>query len=115
MQVCIPGLHISLGVFHKLFNLFEDACHKLDIEIAVTEMTSQGVAMAGHKYKKFVEANQEITEKNEEASCHEQAVMALEQLVTWMCLHGSEGTKPAIEQMNKQISESNQRAKALVN
>ena len=102
-------------MFHKLFNLFEEACHKLDIEIAATEMTSQGVAMAGHKYRKFVEANQEIIEKNEEASHHEQAVMALEQLVTWMCLHGSEGTKPAIEQMNKQISESNQRAKAPVN
>ena len=67
MQVCIPALHISLGVFHKLFNLFEEACHKLDIEIAATEMTSQGVAMAGHKYRKFVEANQEIIEKNEDA------------------------------------------------
>ena len=69
-----------------------------------TEMTSQGVVMVGDKYKKFAEANQVIIEENEEASRRKQAVMALEQLVTWMCLHGSEGTKAAIEQ----ISESNQ-------
>jgi len=31
MQVCIPGLHISLGVFYKLFTLLEAAAHELDI------------------------------------------------------------------------------------
>ena len=33
-QVCIPGLHITLGVYLKLFKLFEFTCHKFDIEIA---------------------------------------------------------------------------------
>ena len=31
MQVCIPGLHINLGVFYKLFTLLEAAAHELDI------------------------------------------------------------------------------------
>ena len=29
-QVILPSLHISLGVFKKLFDLFESECHRLD-------------------------------------------------------------------------------------
>jgi len=32
--VCLPGLHITLGVFFRLFTLLEDECHKLDLELA---------------------------------------------------------------------------------
>ena len=32
--MCLPGLHITLGVFHRLFTLFEDECHQLDLELA---------------------------------------------------------------------------------
>ena len=28
--MCVPGLHISLGVFKKLFDELEDQCFKLD-------------------------------------------------------------------------------------
>ena len=34
-QVAIPGLHITLGIYLKLFNTLESFCHSLDIEIAV--------------------------------------------------------------------------------
>lgn len=30
VQLCIPGLHISLGLFLKHFNSFESSCHELD-------------------------------------------------------------------------------------
>ena len=30
-QVCPPGLHISLGIFFRLFTLLEDECHELDV------------------------------------------------------------------------------------
>lgn len=33
-KVCLPGLHITLGVFLKLFTLLEDECYKLDLEMA---------------------------------------------------------------------------------
>ena len=34
LQVCIPGLHISLGIYYRLFKLLEDAVHCLDFEVA---------------------------------------------------------------------------------
>ena len=42
MQVCLPGLHITLGVFFQLFTLLEDECHKLDIELASKTAPAQG-------------------------------------------------------------------------
>ena len=33
-QVALPGLHISLGVFHNFFKILKDECSALDIKIA---------------------------------------------------------------------------------
>ena len=33
-KVCPPGLHISLGIFQRLFELLEAECHKLDLAYA---------------------------------------------------------------------------------
>ena len=30
IKVCPPGLHITLGIFQRLFNRLEDECHLLD-------------------------------------------------------------------------------------
>ena len=30
----LPGLHITLGVFYRLWSLLEQACHQLDLELA---------------------------------------------------------------------------------
>ena len=35
MQVCLPGLHITQGLFTKLYLLFENACHQLDAKLAL--------------------------------------------------------------------------------
>jgi hypothetical protein len=32
-QVCPPGLHITLGIFQRLFNLLEEECHMLDLQV----------------------------------------------------------------------------------
>ena len=34
MQIAAPSLHISLGIFHHLFKLYESQCHELDLELA---------------------------------------------------------------------------------
>ena len=33
-QICIPGLHISLGLFLKFYDLLLDECQELDVKIA---------------------------------------------------------------------------------
>ena len=34
LQVSLPGLHITLGVFFRLWSLLEEECHQLDLELA---------------------------------------------------------------------------------
>ena len=34
-KISIPGLHITLGVYLKMFNMLEKYCHSLDLDIAV--------------------------------------------------------------------------------
>ena len=34
LQACLPGLHISLGIFYRLFSLLEDEVHLLDFQAA---------------------------------------------------------------------------------
>ena len=38
-QVIIPTLHISLGVYKKLFDLLERACHGLDVKLFQLRVT----------------------------------------------------------------------------
>ncbi|XP_038053533.1 uncharacterized protein LOC119725985 [Patiria miniata] len=40
-HVIIPTLHISLGVYKKLFDLLERACHDLDVKLFQLRVTSQ--------------------------------------------------------------------------
>lgn len=46
-QVCIPGLHISLGIFFRLFTLLEDEVHCLDYQ-TVTSSTAQQLAIQAY-------------------------------------------------------------------
>ena len=40
--MCLPGLHITLGVFLRLFTLLEDECAKLDLEMAASASLQPG-------------------------------------------------------------------------
>ena len=64
MQVCIPGLHISLGIFNRLYNL-EHACHELDLLLAER---STGEVRAGNSFGLYSAA---LTKLSELQGCHE--------------------------------------------
>ncbi len=35
--MCFPGLHLSLGIFDRLYTLLEEACQELDLQLAERE------------------------------------------------------------------------------
>ena len=43
LQVCIPGLHLSLGIFNRLWTLLEEACTELDLRLAGESHGSPGI------------------------------------------------------------------------
>ena len=59
-QVCIPGLHISLGIFNRLYSLLENACHELDLLQA--EDTGAGDTRAGTSFGQYSAALRRLSE-----------------------------------------------------
>ena len=54
--MCRPGLHITLGIFYRLFCLLEDECHKLDLRIAEEDSIDEGGTSYGH----YVRASEKL-------------------------------------------------------
>lgn len=42
MKVCIPGLHLSLGIFNRLWTLLEKRCKELDFSLAIEGASASG-------------------------------------------------------------------------
>ena len=53
-QVALPGLYISLGVFHKFFKMLEDECSVLDIKIA-GKLAEKEVRAGNGNFQSFIE------------------------------------------------------------
>ena len=59
-QVALPGLHISLGVFHKFFKMLEDECSVLDFKIA--EKLAEKEESAGNEnFQRFIESVEKMS------------------------------------------------------
>ena len=53
-QVALPGLHISLGVFHKFFKMLEDEWSVLDIKIA-EKLAEKEEGAGNENFQSFIE------------------------------------------------------------
>ena len=84
LQVCPPGLHLSLGIFLRLFNLLETACKRLDIRVHLT-----GVG-AGATYEHYVEAHTKQNSIKERVEQEEIQVKNLEQAGLLLSLKSSQ-------------------------
>ena len=62
LQVALPALHISLGIFERLYKLYEDACHSLDIKLATTAKAAP--AEATKTFSSYITQQQEVQQLN---------------------------------------------------
>ena len=77
-QVCPPGLHISLGIFFRLFTLLEDECHELDVRHS---LQLQG-STAGSSFTTFLSAVQRQAKLRDDINRVTTQIGGLEQLLT---------------------------------
>ena len=78
VQVCPPGLHISLGIFFRLFTLLEDACHRLDVLIA-WHLTP---GSAGVSFVQYADALQQQSTLRDDIDTVKGQIACLEQIFT---------------------------------
>lgn len=83
IQVCLPGLHISLGIYDRLWELLEGACTELDLLLAKHTSTG-GIGNSFDEYVASLKKREQL-----QASLHtaEQWVTMLDQLVTYFSLY----------------------------
>lgn len=113
LQVCPTGLHISLGIFYRLFTLLEDACHELAV---LNTLQLQG-SDSGATYKRYATAlKQQSTLRDNIATVKAQATN-LEQLLTLTLLNVPPGASQTtlVQQLTQNIAEKKGRVKEMVN
>jgi hypothetical protein len=80
--VCPPGLHISLGIFNRLWELIENACNELDLHLAEFEEGGD----FGNTFDKYASALKKRDALKLTLPQKEQTATTLEQLVTFFSL-----------------------------
>lgn len=83
--MCPPALHITLGVFFRLFTLLEDACHELDLEMAESTATTPNTSDK-EKYQNFTATIQRERELLDKRKRLEDEVKWLDQTLSLMII-----------------------------
>lgn len=84
LQVSIPGLHLSLGIFNRLWTLLEEACTSLDLRLAEENHGPSGTG--GHTFNEYsivLEQRSSLKVQLESQVSHAEL---LEQLATYLSL-----------------------------
>ena len=79
-QVCPPGLHITLGIFQRLFNLLEEECHSLDCSL------SENCDTARNSFTTYLVSKTAITSLQHEISKLQSEVNHAEQILALLLL-----------------------------
>ena len=106
-QVCLPGLHISLGIFQRLFDLMEQECHDLDLLLAACQnkrLSSDTTPAFDH----FAATYADIHKTSEELDTQRQHSDFLDQALTLLAMNIPESQQEG----NSQLEVIRQEARA---
>ena len=97
--MCSPGLHITLGIFLRLFVLLEDACHHLDL---TAELTGSAGGQSFEPYSAAIRQQRGL--RDEEHSINNQLAL-LEQSATYtMAVNPNIASLPVFHQLTMEIA-----------
>ena len=82
--MCVPGLHLSLGIFDRLWTLLEDACKELDLRLAEANHGKGGVG--GDTFIQYSVTLQQKASLKSQLDSQKAHANLLEQLATFFSL-----------------------------
>lgn len=109
--MCLPGLHISQGIFLKLFTLLEDERHEHDLKMANNLSTPMG--MSATAYEAYSDALKELSEDKEELDLAKDNATLLDEMQTYCTLLVGEEV-PYLMELTEQCKSSHQQVATLV-
>ena len=109
VQVCLPGLHITQGIFQKIFGLLEEACHELDLKLAC-HFSSQ----AHHgSYSVYVDKLRDIAKTKADLDTARQTLAESEQIVVYLSIT-LDPTNPVLQRILRYRAERRKEVETLV-
>eukprot|EP00731_Ephydatia_muelleri_P013198 Em0007g508a len=88
-QVCLPGLHSTLGIFTKMFHLLEDMCQKYDLQLAAASCEATGTSKV---FQKYMDDLRTLQSSQAELACAQESLIILEQITTYSVVKFGEST-----------------------
>ena len=108
--MCPPGLHITLGIFLRLFVLLEDTCHQLDLSASL-----QG-SDCGPSYERYSAALRKLTNIKDEQLRLQNELSVLEQIVTFTAATAANATSnPLFNNLASTVASMKEKKKKYVN
>ena len=108
--MCPPGLHITLGIFLRLFVLLEDACHQLDLSASL-----QG-SDCGPSYERYSAALSNLTNIKDKQLRLQNELNVLEQIVTFTAATAANATtNPLFNNLASTVASMKEKKKKHVN
>ena len=83
-KVCLPALHISMGIFYKLYSILEEECHLLDLKLALQLSTDAELTTAS--YEEYATAVRELTAYKEQLEVLRQEYRSLKDLFNYSAI-----------------------------
>lgn len=103
VQVCIPGLHISLGVFKKIFDDLEDQCFELDKKIQLQLAVESGQLAEEECNEKVLPLRTASRHKIRAGELRENAE-ALQEMLTMQSMHSQETLMLNISALQNEVA-----------
>lgn len=108
--MCPPGLHITLGIFYRLFVLLEEAAHKLDLKYAA----QQGL-VGGDSYTRQLGLLSRQSQLKDEETVLSDEVSDLEQYLTLLSTSINDpSSNQQVLDVSENIREKRERRKQVV-
>ena len=93
-QICVPGLHISLGVFKKLFEELENQCFELDKTIQL-QLAVDSESLPETVLDEKMPALRTAQQHRSQASQFHEKANSLQELLNLQTLHSQVTIMPA--------------------
>ena len=107
-QICLPALHITLGVFYRLFQLLERDCHDLDIKKAVLQSSTP----THQSYAMYSAAAQRVHSIVDELEQRERQAKALDEIISYLNINSN--NTGILKALQCQVADTRKRIKDLV-
>ena len=112
--MCIPGLHLSLGIFNHLYTLLEESCEELDLQLAFkTPSTGAG---GGESFEKYSAGLSKLHELEEQLEVLQQRQQTFQELLNHLLLTVDDfGDNPVVTSVHQNAATVDEEIHELVN